>query len=89
METQTKNEPVYRYRLGRIVGVVWFNEGADGSGWRSVQVHRLYKEDGDVKWRRSSSFSRDDLPLVCKVADRCHTWILELRRKDSEQAEDK
>ena len=38
-----------------------------------VAVSRLYK-DGD-NWKDSNSFGRDDLPIVAKVVDRCHTWI--------------
>src|SRR5436190_4055 len=40
--------------------------------WR-VAVSRLYK-DGE-EWKSSESFGRDDLPLLCKVADQAHTWI--------------
>ncbi len=41
----------------------------------NVTVTRLYK-DGD-EWKDSVSFGRDDLPLVGKVLDRCHSWIFE------------
>ena len=27
------------------------------------------------EWHQSQSFGRDDLLLVAKVADLCHTWI--------------
>jgi hypothetical protein len=39
-----------------------------------VTLCRLYKPDGG-DWQDSSSFGRDDLPLVAKVADMVHTWI--------------
>jgi hypothetical protein len=29
------------------------------------------------QWKDSSSFGRDDLPLLAKVADRVHSWIFE------------
>ena len=38
-----------------------------------MTVSRLYKDGDD--WRDSTSFGRDDLPLVGKVLDRAHTWI--------------
>ncbi len=71
-----KNEPVHEYRLGRILGLVWLNENGEGRSFHNVQVFRLYK-DGD-KWERTTTYGRDDLPLVCKVVDHCHTWIHEV-----------
>ena len=68
------NKPVHEVRLGRIKAAVWANTGESGV-WYSVVISRLYKE-GDA-WKRSESFSRDDLPLVAKVADLVHTWIYE------------
>ena len=32
--------------------------------------------DGD-QWKQTSSFSRDDLPLLAKVVDLAHVWIYE------------
>lgn len=34
---------------------------------------RIYK-DGD-QWKDTTSFGRDDLPLVATVADLAHYWI--------------
>ena len=72
------NKPVYEVRLGRVKAAVWANHGESGV-WYSVVFSRIYK-DGD-SWKRSESFSRDDLPLVAKVADRVHTWIVAVRRR--------
>jgi hypothetical protein len=41
-----------------------------------VTVSRLFT-DADGNWRDSTSFGRDDLPLVCKVLDRGHSWIFQ------------
>ena len=44
------------------------------SGLRhNVTISRLYKDGED--WKESTSFGRDDLPLVSKVADMAHTWV--------------
>jgi hypothetical protein len=40
-----------------------------------VTLSRLYKQ-GD-NWQQSTSFGRDDLPLIAKVADLAHTWIFQ------------
>ena len=58
--------------MGRVRAAVWANETENGTR-HNVIVSRLYK-DGDV-WRDSSSFGRDDLPLVAKVVDLAHSWI--------------
>ena len=76
---KANNKPVHEVRLGPIKAAVWANTGESGV-WFSVVISRLYKE-GD-SWKRSESFSRDDLPLVAKVADLAHTWIYEQQAAD-------
>jgi len=77
------NKPVHEIRLGRIKAAVWENETQNGAGQKvtrhNVTLTRLYK-DGDT-WKDSSSFGRDDLPLVAKVADQAHSWIFQQRRE--------
>jgi hypothetical protein len=41
----------------------------------NVTVSRLYK-DGE-QWKQTTSFGREDLPLLAKVVDLAHTWIYE------------
>lgn len=66
--------PVHEVRLGRIKAAIW--ENSTDSGVRhNVTLSRIFK-DGD-QWRDSTSFGRDDLPLVAKVSDLAHTWIFE------------
>jgi hypothetical protein len=64
--------PVHEVRLGRIKAAVWENTTETGVR-HNVTISRLYK-DGN-QWKDSSSFGRDDLPLVIKVADQAHNWI--------------
>lgn len=72
MSQQTKTRPVHEIRLGRIKAAIWENDTQNGTR-HNVTVSRLYK-DGDA-WKDSTSFGRDDLPLVAKVADQAHSWI--------------
>ena len=67
-----KTKPVHEVRLGRIKAAIWRNDTANGSLY-NVTIARLYK-DGN-QWKDATSFGRDDLPLVAKVADLVHTWI--------------
>ena len=71
------NKPVHEERLGKVVAAIWRTETENGPR-HNVTVSRLYR-DGE-QWKRSSSFGRDDLPLVCKTVDRAHDWIFEQRQ---------
>ncbi len=66
------NPPVHEVRLGRIKGTVWMNETETGPRYNTTFA-RLYRVEDE--WRETSSFGRDDLPLVAKVADQVHSWI--------------
>ena len=67
-----KQKPVHEVRLGRIKAAIWANETDNGTR-HNVTITRLYK-DGD-EWKTSTSFGRDELPLVEKVANLAHVWI--------------
>lgn len=70
--TATKTRPVHEVRMGRIKAAIWENDTESGKR-HNVTVSRLYK-DGE-HWKDSTSFGRDDLPLVAKVCDQAHSWI--------------
>jgi hypothetical protein len=74
MATQTAKRPVHEIRLGRIKAVIWENETREGTR-HNISLTRIYK-DGNT-WKDSTSFGRDDLPLLGKVADLAHTWVYE------------
>ena len=71
-EIDMAKKPVHEIRLGRIKAAIWENETENGSRY-NVGISRLYK-DGD-NWKDSTSYGRDDLPLVARVADLAHLWI--------------
>lgn len=64
--------PIHEIRVGRVRASIWRNAN-DNGGWFSVQVTRHYR-DGEV-WKTTSSFSRDDMPLVSKAAEMAYAWI--------------
>jgi hypothetical protein len=74
LEMAKSNKPVHEIRLGRIKAAIWENDTQNGTR-HNVTLSRLYK-DGE-QWKDSTSFGRDDLPLVGKVSDLAHTWIFE------------
>lgn len=61
--------------MGRIRAAIWENDTQNGKRC-NVSITRIYR-DGNDKWQDTTSFGRDDLLLVKKVADAAHTWILE------------
>ncbi len=70
-----KTRPVHEVRLGRVKAAIWANETEKGVR-HNVTIQRLFVgEDG--QWQTSTSFGRDDLPLVAKVTDLAHTWIFQ------------
>ena len=74
-DEKSGNKPVHEVRLGRIRAAIWLNDTESGPRY-NVQISRLYKDQKD-KWKDSTSFGREDLPLVAKVADLAMVWIYE------------
>ncbi len=72
---EEKQKPVHEIRLGKIRAAIWANTSDRGEVWFNVTVSRLYK-DGD-RWQQTTSYRRDDLPLVSRVVNAAYTWIWE------------
>lgn len=70
---QSSNRPIHEIRLGHIRASIWANENSRQNVWFNVSIVRSYR-DGE-EWRTTSSFGRDDLPLVAKAADMAYAWI--------------
>jgi hypothetical protein len=84
-QRERKERPAKVVRIRDIRGNVWANRTQDGRTVYNVTIDRLWKEDdvvgagGEVmksgEWQTTGSFGKDELLLVAKVADLCHTWI--------------
>lgn len=84
-----QDRPVHEIRLGKVKAAIWRNE-TDSGPRHSVTLSRIYKTESG--WESSSSFGRDELPLVAKVADQAHLWIYqqsERSESDESYSEDK
>ena len=79
-----KQKPVHEIRMGRIKAAIWANETDNGTR-HNVVITRLYK-DGD-EWKTSTSFGREELPLVAKVADMAHSWIYQQGQDNNADAQ--
>lgn len=74
MADSNNNKPAHEIRIGHVKATIWANKSERGNRF-NVTVQRLYKAESG--WKSTSSFGRDDLPLIGKVADMAHTWIFE------------
>lgn len=72
-DAQAKNRPVHEVRIGADKATIWCNQTANGPMY-NVTFARIYR-DAEDNWKESTSFSRDDLLVIAKLADVAHTWI--------------
>ena len=79
MTSNTK--PVDEVRIGAVKAAIWRNESDNGSRF-NVTFSRIYK-DSEGNWKSTSSFGRDDLLVVAKVADRAHSSILSMQESNA------
>jgi hypothetical protein len=80
-EGTMSKKPLKEIRLGKVRAAVWQN-GENGKSWYSVTLSKIYT-DADGKWKDTSSFHRDDLPLLCKVADLAHSWCFDHKPEEA------
>lgn len=80
-DVEMAKRPVHEIRMGRVRAAIWENDTQNGTRY-NVTLSRLYR-DGE-QWKDSSSFGRDDLPLLAKVADQVHTWIYQQSQSQSQ-----
>ena len=79
MTSNTK--PVDEVRIGAVKAAIWRNETDNGSRF-NVTFSRSYR-DSEGNWKSSSSFRRDDLLVVAKLADQAHSRILQIQAADA------
>jgi hypothetical protein len=66
-------KPAHEIRLGMIRAAIWAHENRQNQVWFNVTVSRAYKSD--LGWRDSTTFNRDDLPIVAKIMEMAYAWI--------------
>jgi len=82
--TNSTNGPADHVRLGAISAAIWANDTEHGTRY-SVTVERLYRDPETGAWKSSTSFNRDDLLTLGKVADLAHTRIHQMQGRDRDQ----
>jgi hypothetical protein len=77
---EKQNAP-YTIRIGRgIKAKVWTNNGNKGT-WYNVTFARTYRDDNGAL-QDSDSYSRDDLLLLARVAEKAFDYINSQLHKD-------
>ncbi len=71
--------PVHEVRIGLVKAAIWAHQ-TDDSVRHNVTFERSYK-DGE-EWKTTTSFGRDDLLTLAKVADLAHSWIIQPAEKN-------
>ena len=84
-DSTPKDRPVKVVRIRNVRANIWANPLPSGDFAYNVTFDRLWKEDdqtdgqGEVikkgDWKQSTSFGKDDLLLLAKIADLAHTWV--------------
>ena len=82
----SETKPVEEVRIGSIKAAIWRNEGESGARF-NVTFQRLYRTE-EGKWQSTSSFGRDDLLVLMKVADATHTRVMQLLGEKREQRQE-
>jgi hypothetical protein len=77
--SEPTNKPVHKIRIGSVQAAVWANEGPNGP-WHNVTFIRSFKQDGE--WKSSSSFNRDDLLVLARIATAAFDWVAANQKRE-------
>lgn len=72
MDQKTAKQPVTKVRIGALQAAIWENKSEKYTTF-NVTFSRLYRANG--QWHSTTSFGRDDLLALAKLADQAHTAI--------------
>jgi hypothetical protein len=76
-DTEAKNPPVAKVKVGLVTASIWENKGEKGTTY-SVTFDRRYR-DAKGDWHSTRSYNAGDLLELAKAADLAHTRVLELQ----------
>lgn len=78
-------KPLETIRIGRVQAAIWSNDTKHGPKLNAT-LERIYRDNDS--WKSSSTYGRDNLLLLAKVADRTHTRITELELANRSGSDD-
>jgi hypothetical protein len=74
------NKPIHSFRHRNIQAAIWLNQTDKGPMY-NVTIARGYKVGEE--WHESDSYGYTDLLIIAKLMYDCHSYISELRAKES------
>ncbi|MEZ6099376.1 MAG: hypothetical protein R3E01_10420 [Pirellulaceae bacterium] len=90
-----RKKPAHEIRIGMVKATLWLNQNGESGDRYNTSFCRLYRvpeekreSNNDTGWRESSSFGRDDLLALGKLADQVHSWIHEQRLRNANHEEE-
>jgi hypothetical protein len=79
-------KPVEKFTAGQISAAIWENEIQTRSGGtatiQKASVQRRYKDNKDGKWKSSTSFSLNEIPLAIYCLQKCFEHMIEGQKND-------
>lgn len=69
------NKPIHVLRR-RGVKVSVFENRAGDTIFHKIAIQKIYRDDGGV-WKTTTSYARDDIPIITLLADQAWEWILD------------
>lgn len=79
-------KPIHQMKLGRVRAAIWENQSAKNVFYNATFSRLYLEESGNKKpaFKDSTSFGRDDLLNLAKLADLVHTWIASRKKAANE-----
>lgn len=67
-------QPVTKFQAGSVTAAVWESSGKSGP-FMTVQVSRSYRDPKSGEWKRSDSFSGNQLGQLVEVAQKAREYL--------------
>lgn len=78
MEESVKKSPIKIFSCGPIKVAIWLNSiEKDGTivDIHSVKINKSYRDKNNGEWKRTNSFSVEDLPKIALVAKEAYKYV--------------
>ena len=73
-ETAT-NQPAIRFSCGAVSVAVWRREH-NGKNFYSASPQRAFTKDEGKTWEYTTTFDRNDIPVIAELLRHAFQWIL-------------
>ncbi len=78
--SETKNQPIKKFRAGAISATIWKNNGTSKEGtpveFKSVTFERSYMDKKSGEWKKTSNLKVQDLPKAAAVLTKAYEYLV-------------